>query len=78
MAEATVPDNGANDEDCGRVTSVTGDLRLRYTPETRDRENPIPRVTINTGIVGPDGQEEQLAEYICDHPGRPGDPAMPD
>jgi hypothetical protein len=29
----------------------------------------IPYVTIRPGIIGPDGREEQLTEYICDHPG---------
>jgi hypothetical protein len=31
----------------------------------------MPRVTIKTGITGPDGREEQISEYICDHPGCP-------
>ena len=31
----------------------------------------MPQVTIKTGIIGPDGREEQLSEYICDHPGCP-------
>jgi hypothetical protein len=31
----------------------------------------IPHVTIKTGIIGPDGREEQLREYICDYPGCP-------
>ena len=26
----------------------------------------MPRVTIKTGLVGPDGREEELTEYICD------------
>jgi hypothetical protein len=29
----------------------------------------MPRVTIKTGFRTPDGQEEVLSEYICDHPG---------
>ena len=35
------------------------------------RESSIPNVTIKTGIAGPDGREEMLTEYICDHPGCP-------
>ena len=31
----------------------------------------MPQVTIKTGIMGPDGREETLVEYICDHPGCP-------
>ena len=31
----------------------------------------MPRVTIKTGIVGADGHEEELTEYLCDHPGCP-------
>jgi hypothetical protein len=31
----------------------------------------IPQITINTGITAPDGREEKLTEYICDHPGCP-------
>ena len=26
----------------------------------------MPRVTIRTGILGPDGREEELAEFLCD------------
>jgi hypothetical protein len=29
----------------------------------------MPHVTIPTGIVGPDGREETLSEYLCDWPG---------
>jgi hypothetical protein len=36
-----------------------------------DREISIPQITIKTGFMGPDGLEEQLTEYICDHPGCP-------
>ena len=28
----------------------------------------MPRVTIKTGMVGADGQEEVLTEYLCDWP----------
>ena len=35
------------------------------------QEKPIPQVTIKTGIIGPNGREEQLTEMICDHPGCP-------
>jgi hypothetical protein len=31
----------------------------------------IPQITINTGITVPDGHEEKLTEYFCDHPGCP-------
>jgi len=31
----------------------------------------IPQVTIKTGLTTPDGREEQLAEYLCDHPNCP-------
>jgi hypothetical protein len=31
----------------------------------------MPRVTITTGLIQPDGQEEKLQEYICDYPGCP-------
>jgi len=31
----------------------------------------IPQVTIKTGLTTPDGREELLAEYFCDHPGCP-------
>ncbi len=31
----------------------------------------MPKVTIRTGIKGPDGQEEQISEYFCDSPGCP-------
>jgi hypothetical protein len=26
-------------------------------------------VTIKTGLITPDGQEEQFSEYLCDSPG---------
>ena len=28
----------------------------------------MPRVTIRTGFVGPDGREEELSEFLCDAP----------
>ena len=31
----------------------------------------MPRVTIRTGFLGPDGREEELSEYLCDAPGCP-------
>jgi len=31
----------------------------------------MPWVTVKTGLVGPDGREEELKEYLCDHPGCP-------
>jgi hypothetical protein len=29
------------------------------------------RVTIKTGLMDPDGREEELTEYICDYPNCP-------
>ena len=29
----------------------------------------MPRVTIRTGFLAPDGREEELSEYLCDAPG---------
>jgi hypothetical protein len=31
----------------------------------------IPAVTIKTGLATPDGREESLTEYMCDHPDCP-------
>ena len=31
----------------------------------------IPQVAIKTGLRTPDGREELLIEYLCDHPGCP-------
>ena len=31
----------------------------------------MPRVTIRTGIIAPNGQEEVLTEYLCDWPDCP-------
>jgi hypothetical protein len=31
----------------------------------------MPRVTIRTGILAADGQEEKLSEYLCDWPDCP-------
>ena len=31
----------------------------------------IPQVTIKTGLTTPDGHEELLTEYLCDHLGCP-------
>jgi hypothetical protein len=31
----------------------------------------MPRVTIRTGFFTPDGQEEELSEFLCDVPGCP-------
>ena len=31
----------------------------------------MPRVTIKTGIIGSDGHEQALTEYLCDWPGCP-------
>ena len=29
------------------------------------------KVTIKTGLTGPDGREEELSEYLCDYPSCP-------
>jgi hypothetical protein len=29
------------------------------------------RITIKTGLTAPDGNEEQLTEYLCDYPDCP-------
>jgi len=31
----------------------------------------MPRVTLKTGFIAPDGREEELSEYLCDAPGCP-------
>ena len=31
----------------------------------------MPRVTIKTGFMAPDGREEELTEYLCDAPDCP-------
>ena len=31
----------------------------------------MPQVTIRTGVIGADGREEVLTEYLCDAPGCP-------
>jgi hypothetical protein len=31
----------------------------------------MPHVTIKTGLAAPDGRDEQLSEYLCDHSGCP-------
>jgi len=31
----------------------------------------MPWVTVKTGLTAPDGREEELKEYFCDHPGCP-------
>ena len=31
----------------------------------------MPNVTVGTGRIGPDGQEEKLTEYLCDSPNCP-------
>ena len=31
----------------------------------------MPRVTIKTGFIKPDGYEEELSEYLCDYPACP-------
>jgi hypothetical protein len=44
-----------------------GPLKREYS----DRGFSIPQVTIKTGLTTPDGREELLTEYFCDHPGCP-------
>jgi hypothetical protein len=31
----------------------------------------MPSVVVGTGLIGPDGQEEKLIEYLCDSPNCP-------
>jgi hypothetical protein len=31
----------------------------------------MPKVTMKTGIPGPDGRDEELSEFLCDAPGCP-------
>lgn len=31
----------------------------------------MPNVTVRTGMLGPDGHEERITEYLCDSPGCP-------
>jgi hypothetical protein len=31
----------------------------------------MPNVSIGSGVVGPDGQEERITEYLCDSPNCP-------
>ena len=31
----------------------------------------MPTVTVKSGLRGPDGQEEELTEYLCDSPNCP-------
>ena len=31
----------------------------------------VPNVSIGSGVVGPDGREERITEYLCDSPGCP-------
>jgi hypothetical protein len=31
----------------------------------------VPRIIIKSGLLGSDGHEEELVEYICDTPGCP-------
>jgi hypothetical protein len=31
----------------------------------------MPQVTIKTGLINPDGDEELLTEFMCDHSGCP-------
>ncbi len=31
----------------------------------------MPLITIETGMVAPDGREERITEFICDYPGCP-------
>lgn len=31
----------------------------------------MPQITIKSGTIGPDGQEEQISEFFCDSPDCP-------
>jgi hypothetical protein len=31
----------------------------------------MPNVTVKTGLIGPDGKQETLTEYLCDSPNCP-------
>ena len=31
----------------------------------------MPQIAIKTGFTAPDGREEELTEYLCDHPDCP-------
>lgn len=31
----------------------------------------VPRIAIKSGVIGADGREEELAEYLCDFSGCP-------
>jgi len=51
--------------------------RIPYSSDNNDNNNDavrgflIPAVTIKTGLRTPDGREEALTEYLCDHPNCP-------
>lgn len=49
---------------CARTLSIT---QYKYSV----RGFSIPHVTIKTGLTTPDGREELLTEYFCDHAGCP-------
>jgi hypothetical protein len=53
---------------------IFGCSAMRYNRNNDRLGGSIPQVTIRTGILGPDGREEQLTEYICDYPGCPNIP----
>jgi hypothetical protein len=46
-------------------------LARRLKAYSREVCTQMPRVTIKTGILGPDGKEEALSEFLCDVPGCP-------
>jgi hypothetical protein len=53
------------------VTSSEFFLFLTLLFSRKQRRFSIPLITIKTGLILPDGQEELLIEYFCDHPGCP-------
>lgn len=44
-------------------------LHVRIVVTIQLRVLSIPHVTIRTGLTTPNGHDEMLAEYFCDHPG---------
>jgi hypothetical protein len=57
------------------IDQLRGDLEKHLQERVRSSYNgegtSIPQVTIKTGLKTPDGGEELLTEYLCDHPGCP-------
>jgi hypothetical protein len=53
-----------------RSGSPRATLRIREYLDSRGVFS-IPQVAIRTGLTTPDGHEELLIDYLCDHPGCP-------